>query len=205
VFHGAVVDAVVSCIVLTGVYATAPGRRSAAIGLVLGFFALASHRLMARHPFEALHVLHFLFLLAILILATLTILRAVVLDSVVTVDTIKGAVCVYLLIGVTWLYVFVLIDTVSPGSFRLDPSPEGLVTEWQRIPQLLYFSFSTLTTLGYGDILPLRGPARTACYLEAVVGQVYLTVLIARLVGMHISQPPSAAPAPPVGMNSPSA
>jgi hypothetical protein len=198
-FHGALVDAAVSCIVLTGIYAAAPGRKSAAIGLTLAFFALASHRVMTRHDLDALHALHYLFLLAILLYATLTILRAVARDCVVTVDTIKGAVCVYLLIGVTWLYIFVLIDSFSPGSFRLDPSPEGRVPEWQRLPQLLYLSFSTLTTLGYGDIIPLSGPARTACYLEAAVGQVYLTVLIARLVGMHISQPPPAEPARPEG------
>src|SRR5262249_32317348 len=63
-FHGALVDAAVSCIVLTGIYATSPGRKSAAVGLALGFFALASHRVMTRHDGEALHVLHFLFLLA---------------------------------------------------------------------------------------------------------------------------------------------
>ena len=60
---------------------------------------------------------------------------------------------------------------------------------------LLYLSFCTLTTLGYGDIIPLRGVAQTACYLEAVVGQIFLTVLVARLVGMHISRPP-AVPLP---------
>ena len=59
----------------------------------------------------------------------------------------------------------------------------------QDLHRLLYFSFCTLTTLGYGDVVPLRGFAQTACYMEAIVGQIFLTVLVARLVGMHISRP----------------
>jgi hypothetical protein len=193
---GALQDAAMGCIVLAVVYSTAPGRRSLAVGLTLAFVALASHRISVRHHVEAVHVL---FLLAILAYATLTILAAVVRDTVVTVETIKGAVCVYLLIGLAWVYLFVQIDLVFPGSFRIEPSPEGVAEGHllvrRQLPRLLYFSFSTLTTLGYGDIVPLRGPGQTACYLEAVVGQVYLTVLVARLVGMHISQPPGGGPA----------
>lgn len=56
----------------------------------------------------------------------------------------------------------------------------------QRTGALTYFSFVTLTTLGYGDIQPLSPPARTACWLEAVVGQIFLTVLIARFVGLNL-------------------
>jgi hypothetical protein len=56
----------------------------------------------------------------------------------------------------------------------------------QETGALTYFSFVTLTTLGYGDIRPLTSFARTACWLEAVIGQLYLTVLIARLVGLHL-------------------
>jgi hypothetical protein len=193
---GALLDLVMSCIVLASIYATAPGRRSVVVGLTLAVVALASHRMFVRHHYEALHVLNYVFLLSILAYASLTILSAVVRDPVVTVETIKGAVGVYLLIGLTWVYVFVLIDILFPGSFRIDPSPdeiaEGHIMVRRQLPRLLYFSFSTLTTLGYGDIVPLRGPAQTACYLEAVVGQIYLTVLVARLVGMHISQPPPA-------------
>jgi hypothetical protein len=117
----------------------------------------------------------------------------------VTIETIKGAVCVYLLVGLMWVYVFVMIDIAFPGSFRIEPTAEvrstGHLLVRQDLHRLLYLSFCTLTTLGYGDIVPLRGIAQTACYLEAVFGQIFLTVLVARLVGMHISRPP-AVPLP---------
>jgi hypothetical protein len=94
-----------------------------------------------------------------------------------------------------WVYVFVTIDMAFPGSFRIGMTEEerllGHLLVRQELHRLLYLSFCTLTTLGYGDLIPLRGVAQTACYLEAVVGQVFLTVLVARLVGMHISRPHS--------------
>jgi hypothetical protein len=190
---GALVDAVMSSIVLTGIYATAPGRRSVVVGLMLGFVVLASHRLFAKFHLEVLHGLHYGIVLSILVYATKTIFSAVIRDNVVTIETIKGAVCVYFLIGLTWVYVFVFIDMAFPGSFKIEPNAEGHLLIHTHLPRLLYFSYSTLTTLGYGDIVPLRGPAQTACYLEAILGQIYLTVLVARLVGMHISQPPAGS------------
>ncbi len=198
-FNGALLDAAMSCIVLTGLYAADPGRRSLVVGFALACITLALHRLVAVIHYEPLHAAHFGLNLAILAYTARTILWAVVRDSQVTLETIKGAVCVYLLIGLTWVYLFVMIDMATPGSFRIAPSAEaaaeGHLLVRQELHRLLYLSFCTLTTLGYGDIVPLRGVAQTACYLEAVVGQIFLTVLVARLVGMHISRTP-AVPLP---------
>ena len=203
VVKGALLDTVMSCVVLTGLYAADPGRRSLVIGFGLACLTLATHRLVTVYHFESLHAGHYLLILAVLAYTVRTILWSVIRDNRVTIETIKGAVCVYLLIGLTWVYVFVMIDMTFPHSFRIEPSLEGLVEGHllvrRQLHHLLYFSFATLTTLGYGDIVPLRGVAQTACYLEAIVGQVFLTVLVARLVGMHISRPSSVAdpgPAP---------
>ncbi len=198
-FKGALLDAAMSCIVLAGLYAAAPGRRSLVIGFALACLTLATHRLTDIVHYEPLHAMHYALIFVILSYTGRTILWAVVRDSQVTLETIKGAVCVYLLIGLTWVYLFVMIDMATPGSFRIaqsaEAAAEGHLLIRQELHRLLYLSFCTLTTLGYGDIVPLRGVAQTACYLEAVVGQIFLTVLVARLVGMHISRPP-AVPLP---------
>ena len=86
--------------------------------------------------------------------------------------------CVYLLLGVVWQDFYVLLDIVVPGSFN-----SSLLTE----KDFLYFSFITLSTLGYGDITPVIGPARALAYTEALIGQLYLTILVARLVGLYIA------------------
>lgn len=75
-----------------------------------------------------------------------------------------------------------------PGSFTLQQQVSDSSFYSAFGPDLIYFSFVTLTTSGYGDIVPLSQPAKFLSILEAVMGQLYLTIMIARLIGMHISQ-----------------
>jgi hypothetical protein len=75
------------------------------------------------------------------------------------------------------------VELLHPGSFNI---PEGQDIAANR--QFLYYSFVSLTTLGYGDITPVTGLARSLCILEAVIGQLYLVVQVAWLVGVHVSQ-----------------
>jgi hypothetical protein len=120
------------------------------------------------------------FLGFVIVLLLSTIFRA---RRVVT-DTVLGAVCVYLLVGLAWGLGFALLELVLPGSFRgLD---EGVAPG--RLHSLVYYSLATVTTLSSGDIAPLTPPARVLSVLEMVTGQLYLTVLISRLVGLQISQ-----------------
>lgn len=123
---------------------------------------------------------------AFLLYAGVAILRQIVRSAIVTLDTVLGGVVVYLLIGLQFLVLYSLTEFLQPGSFAGVEAIE--VVGGQGIPDLLYFSFVTLTTLGYGDIRPVGEIARTLAFMQAVIGQLYLTVLIAWLVGVHISQ-----------------
>jgi voltage-gated potassium channel len=116
---------------------------------------------------------------------SITILGYVLRSGRVTMDRIFAAICVYLLIGFAWTFAYALLDEIAPGSFAAvaDASRNDYVA---RVQQLRYFSFMTLTTVGYGDIVPRSPAARTMATLEAVTGQIYLAVLVARLVGLHI-------------------
>lgn len=102
----------------------------------------------------------------------------------VTVNVLCGATASYLLIGFVFANIYSLIHVINPAAFNIqsishDDSPLQIFT---------YFSFITLTTLGYGDITPVTNLARTFSWLEAAFGQIYLTVLIAQLVGSFIAQ-----------------
>jgi voltage-gated potassium channel len=101
----------------------------------------------------------------------------------ITLDVIYGAVAVFLLMALMWAFMFDVIETLRPGSFEITSIP----SQRSRI-QFFYYSFVTITTVGYGDILPVSHIARAFSIVEMVVGQVYLVVLIARLVGINISQ-----------------
>ena len=122
-------------------------------------------------------------LLATVFLAftAITILSYLFREDKVTGDMIMGAICVYLLFGLIWSFVYTTLEMTQPGSFQMT----GEVTDQAAFT---FYSYVTLTTLGYGDITPISAPARSLAILEAMTGSLYLAVLVARLVGIHISQ-----------------
>ena len=104
----------------------------------------------------------------------------------VTADTIYGALAAYLLLGIGWAFVYLTVELFTPGSYSAaNPMWTGDAGE---LPSFVYYSFVTLTTLGYGDVLPATAQAGTLAITEAVMGQIYLAVLVARLVGSYIAQ-----------------
>jgi hypothetical protein len=90
-----------------------------------------------------------------------------------------------------WAFSYTIAHLIDPNAFHLPPtdvSDGETVQLGTRLPTFVYYSFVTLTTMGYGDVLPLSHAARGLATCEAVVGQIYLTVLVARLVGLQITQ-----------------
>lgn len=105
------------------------------------------------------------------------IVRCKVVDS----NILSASACVYLLLGLVWSYIYALLDYYFPGSIL--PMLETNILE--NFSRYLYFSLVTLTTLGYGDITPSTRIAQNWVVLEAIVGQFFLTILVARLVGLY--------------------
>jgi len=98
-------------------------------------------------------------------------------------ETIFAAVVAYLLIAVMWAFLFLILEMLVPGSFAIHSSQD-----WSDLRRFQYLSFVTITTLGYGDITPLTEKASALTMLEAVIGQIYMVVVVAWLVGMHVSR-----------------
>jgi hypothetical protein len=137
------------------------------------------------HPVPALTAWAvFLSLLCFLLLA-MVILRQVFMDGPVTVTRIKGAMAVYILIGFSWSYIYQLIDLQIPGAFNL-PHSTTAPNDIRHSADLTYFSFVTLTTLGYGDITAVHPISRMFVIIEALIGQLYPATLLARLVSLEI-------------------
>jgi hypothetical protein len=105
----------------------------------------------------------------------------------VTSETLFGALSVYLLIGLIFALAFTTLEAREPGSLSLPATAfEADLPDPRQFSTISYFSFVTMTTLGYGDIGPLTPAARSLVTLEALLGQLFLAVLIARLVALHI-------------------
>src|SRR5262249_20948126 len=100
-----------------------------------------------------------------------------------------AGVAVYLLLGIFWGLTFTVLEFFQTGSYSLPQVSEGKTLLYVDLGQdMLYYSFVTMTTIGYGDIIPLSQPAKFLSVLEAMMGQIYLTVLVARLVGLYTTQ-----------------
>ena len=104
------------------------------------------------------------------------VLRRLVAHSRVTIETLLGAASVYLLLAVMFMFLFLAIDALEPGQFFGDSEPTT---------SFMYFSLVTITTLGYGDLAPQTEVARVLAVATAVVGQVYLVFIVARMVGLY--------------------
>jgi len=154
---------------------------------VVGIVALAAivlHWLAQNNPARGLAVADHFFSLFFLAGLTLVVLvRAFAAEGAVTADRVRGAVAAYLLFGVTFSVLYRLIEMTSPGAFNPSPAA-GTVEE-----ELAYFSFVTLTTLGYGDVTAVHPVARMFVVMEALIGQLYPATLLARLVSLELSTP----------------
>src|SRR5262249_33032002 len=126
---------------------------------------------------------------------TWSLLRSLLRQRRVTGETISLSISVYLLLGLTWGLLYIVIFTRHPEAFSFGTSPT--ISEENIFPIFIYFSLTTLSTIGFGDITPVTLQARYAAVAEGITGQFYLAVLVARLVAMQLSQyatPSTGAP-----------
>lgn len=136
------------------------------------------------HPMEVLFVtdasLTFLFIL----ICTGSIVSDVLLRTKVNLETLRGVIVAYFMVGFAFAYLYYLIEYVSPDSFHLIQRVSTFSYN-QYLSEMLYYSFVTLLTIGFGDITPLKGVAQTATIIEGIIGQFYIAILVARLVSVY--------------------
>jgi len=136
---------------------------------------------------ELLHLyyLHLVLLFCFYLWAIWLAGRQVLLAGVTDTNRIVGAICIYLLTGLLWALMYLLIAQAIPGAFN------GIEQSvwYENFADIAYYSYVTLTTLGYGDISPVAPLARFLVYMEAIVGVFYMAILVASLVSTRIREP----------------
>ena len=130
-----------------------------------------------------LSYLHLVVLLMFYCWATWLAARQVLFSGNIDSNKIVGAICIYLLMGLIWALLYLLLAQAVPGAFK---GLEQLVW-YDNFSDVAYYSYVTLTTLGYGDITPVSPLARFLVYMEAIVGVFYMAILVASLIGIRIS------------------
>jgi voltage-gated potassium channel len=180
-----VMNVISVAVLVAGSYALSERKHLFAIAVVLSAITIVGTGLLLAFPQRWVLLASHLSIVVLIAFFCVTILSYVLDSGRVTSDKIFAAICVYMLLGYGWSFVYSILVELEPQSFATtsDVVPTNYVG---RILQLRYFSFMTLTTVGYGDIVPRSPAARTMTVLEAVMGQFYLVALVGRLVGLHI-------------------
>jgi voltage-gated potassium channel len=152
----------------------------AGINLVAGLYEIYSDSVL-----QGFETLLLLVRMIYCIIVFFSIISYVLDNTSVTGDKICGAVSAYMIMGITWSLIYTLFYEMDQGSFKVPAhllSAETVNSTWT-----FYFSFTTLTTLGYGDITPVTPGAQSYAIMEAVTGQMFVAVIIARLIALHIT------------------
>ncbi|MEO0794481.1 MAG: potassium channel family protein [Verrucomicrobiota bacterium] len=159
-------------------------RRTLIVAAILGVVGYAVGAAATIGQFDYIYALPFQ--LTFYVFINVSILKSVLRAKVIDDDVVCGGIAVYLLMGVNWAVVFAFIEMAQPGSIQIS---NGFDQNGVSTPvDFLYFSFVTLTTLGYGDIVPVSNSARIVAIMTALSGVLYVAVFIGRLVGLTIAE-----------------
>jgi hypothetical protein len=186
-------SASITLLMFVAIFVTSTSRLTKGIALLLMLPALVLMWARLGIPYSSWqYILQQLLLAAFLCLVTISLIKYVFTCKKVTFDLINAALCAYLIIGFLWVSLYAVVESTHPGSFLLPEDGLGAFIGHDQNGDLfsrqLYFSFVTLLTLGYGDLVPVHSVTRLLAITEAFVGQIFLVVLVARLVGVHVAQ-----------------
>jgi hypothetical protein len=197
VIGGRLYDYMVALILIIAVIETTATPRTRLLGLIIGIPAIGA-RLVYAESVDSnvfgggvllLNAVFFVFLIW-------NLLRDLLKGDRSTSERVFGALMAYLCIGVVFALIYAHAFYRDPGCFRIpaDLIPEGPYTEAMMMPVFTYFSFVTMTTLGYGDFVPLTEHTRSLAWIEAMIGQLYLAVMVGGLVGVAFAEATKQAP-----------
>lgn len=166
-------------------------RRGLAIGaILLAIPAMVQHVLNPSFTAGFLPIGNLVLSFTFDVWIVVSIFRRVFSNVRITPETIFGALCIYLLNGMSFASIYGLVSDLQPYAFRLDPALNR-----HTIPDrfdFIYYSFGMMTQLGAAGITAVTDQARSLSVIEAILGQLYLAVLISRLVGAYRINPPAA-------------
>jgi len=189
--RGKFADLMLAAVLVAALVETVRARRNAIVALILGLPAVAL-RVVSAFASDAPALNSTIAAVTASFLGFLiwNLLHDLYKSGRPTSERVFGALCAYVFVGLLFAVIYAHMEYRQPGSFATSQEvfAEDVLQESNLFPLFTYFSFVTLTTLGYGDISPVAEAARTLAWFEALLGQLYLAVMVAGFVAIHISE-----------------
>ena len=191
VYARSAVDLGITAVFFTAIYVVSSSRKHYIIGMILMIPTLLLIWGVKFYRVDSVEFISLIGSALFFCFIAWLILTEIFRTKMVTLDIIAAGISVYLFFGNICGFIYAIIGRVDPNAFTIPATTASYLGDnLADVSSAMYFSFVTLTTLGYGDITPINDFARSLAFLEAAMGQIYLTVLIASLVGVHISISP---------------
>jgi hypothetical protein len=175
---------------LSGIYAVISDKKQLSIALILAIPFIIINTINTLIDHSVLFYLNTILAILFYLYTIVVILNVILRSKRISHDILFGAISVYLLIGVTWAAFYSVTERLSPRSFKSSVPDINIYEYTGQIDwsDYIYYSFSTLSTVSYGDIMPVNPFARTLSVFEAVTGVFYVAILISLLVSRYVSQ-----------------
>jgi len=188
-----IIDLLTLVVLVSGAYTVSDRRGLMPLCAALAVSTFALKLVLYAKPEQSILMVRLASMMLFLGVVTGAVLYKVLRKGRVTAHRVAGAVAVYLMLGMLWALAYSLLFMHDPGSFDLGQAlpmtgdPVEIQTE--ATSRLIYFSFVTMTTLGYGDVTPTSAAAGNLAILQALTGQLYLAVILARIVALVVARP----------------
>ncbi len=186
--------AIFSAVLVSAVLAVGGRRRTLLLAAVLAAPAVIGKWLNHTHPSSISRVIFIVSALLFLAFIVVNLMRFVLRSSRVNTEVLCASIAIYLLLGLSWSFGYMLTSHLDHSAFSF--STPGNALNVMDGPTAFYFSFVTLSTVGYGDITPVSHAARMLAVTESTTGPLYVAILIARLVALYSTEPNPPTPAP---------
>ncbi|MFZ0584604.1 MAG: ion channel [Candidatus Acidiferrales bacterium] len=176
-----------SVVIVISVYAISLRRSVLIFALILAVPALVQRFRLPEPTASTFSIMNIVLSFVFDVFVVVVIFRRVFAHEQTNSETVFGALCIYLLVGFSFASLYGMLSVLQPGAFYLDPHT-NLHTVANRF-DFIYYSYGTMTSLGAAGITPVSAQARSLTVVEAIVGVLYLAVLVARLIGAYRATP----------------
>lgn len=185
IVHLAVWQLLLTCTLLSAIFNANHTRKVKILVTVLACPTVLLCWANLFHPVGIIFIGNIIFIVIFMTICSASVISNVVVRARVTLETLRGVVGAYFMVAILFAYIYYLIEFITPGSFLIPHQATNIFSYAEDLSELIYFSFITLLTIGYGDVVPLKSYSQTAVIIEGIIGQFYIAILVARIVSVY--------------------